>query len=93
MVVRNLHVHNKCGLILSWAPLDRYGLSHINNHDPAYIRTLFEELGYHVDNAFTDVLRAHARQWIRDHLFVFRRTRQLPGCGSVNAVEGVMATQ
>ena len=77
MVIRNIHAHNHCGVILSWAPLDRYGIQHINNHDPSYIRSLFDELGYDVDKDMTKLIRSRARPWIQDHLFVFRRTPNL----------------
>lgn len=73
MLVRNLHVHNRCGIILSWAPLDRVGLNHINNHDVSYIRNLFLELNYTVDTLLTATLRQRARHWMKDHLFAFRR--------------------
>jgi len=73
MLIRNLHVHNRRGVILSWAPLDRYGLNHVNNHNPVYVCQVFNELNYSVDRHLTERLRKHARHWIKDHIFVFRR--------------------
>ena len=86
--VRNVHAHNRCGIVLSWAPLDRYGISHVNNHSPEYVRALFEELGYLMDTELTkEIHHRAARSWMRDHVFVFRRRMQplecsgLPGRG------------
>jgi hypothetical protein len=55
--VRNLHAHNRCGLILSWAQLSQRGLQHINNHSPAYLAQLMSELGYFVHTALSADLR------------------------------------
>ena len=51
--IRNLHAHNCLGIILTWANLNQGGTAHINNHDPLYLRTLFEELGYTFDEQLT----------------------------------------
>ena len=80
--MRNVHAHNLCGVVISWAPLDRIGLRHVNNHSPEYVRALFEDLGYAMDAALTEEMRRRAaRAWMSGHIFVFRRRRPLsPEC-------------
>ena len=72
-VVRNFHAHNRCGIILSWGALDQMGHNHVNNHDPAYVRTLFNELGYEVDAELMAAFKWRVQPWLRKHLFAFRR--------------------
>jgi len=57
--IRNLHVHNRCGIILSWATLRLNGHAHVNNHSPLYVQSLFERLGYFVHRELSDDLRGH----------------------------------
>ena len=57
MFFRNLHVHNRHGVIISWAGLGQAGVAHINNHDEAYVRARFEEMGYSLDANLTYTLR------------------------------------
>lgn len=59
MVMRNLHAHNCRGLILSWGEIGKAGVGHVNNHSPAYLRQLLEELGYQWNEEATLALRAH----------------------------------
>lgn len=56
-VIRNLHAHNCRGLILSWAYLGKWGVGHVNNHSPRYLRLLLDELGYSFDAAATTALQ------------------------------------
>ena len=49
MVIRNIHVHNTKGIILSWAILGQNGHRHINNHSQKYVLNIFEQLGYVLD--------------------------------------------
>jgi hypothetical protein len=49
MFVRNIHAHNACGVLISWASLNQGGSNHVNTHDPGYVRSIFEELGYVYD--------------------------------------------
>jgi uncharacterized protein (DUF2249 family) len=56
--VRNLHAHNRRGIILSWATLNQGGSGHVNNHDPRYLRDTFEELGYVYDEALSNGLQS-----------------------------------
>ena len=72
-VVRNFHAHNRCGIILSWGALDQMGHNHVNNHDPAYVRTLFNELGYEVDAELMAAFKWRVQPWLRKNLFAFRR--------------------
>ena len=51
--IRNLHAHNCLGIVLTWAHLNQGGHGHINNHDPLYLRRLFEQLDYVVDERRT----------------------------------------
>ena len=49
MFVRNLHAHNCVGVVLTWAKLDQGGHGHVNTHDPPYVRSIFNDLGYEWD--------------------------------------------
>lgn len=44
--IKNLHKHNKQGIILSWAIPEREGFGHLNKKDTEYIKRIFECLGY-----------------------------------------------
>ena len=93
LFVRNLHAHNLCGVVLSWAPLDRHGLSHINNHSPEYVIELFKDLGYAIDTNLTRELRHGAsRRWMSEHLFVFRRHRAQSSKCSPSVENGTVAS-
>ncbi|CAJ1933007.1 unnamed protein product [Cylindrotheca closterium] len=76
MFIRNLHRHNKKGVVLSWAVLGQGGHSHVNNHSNEYVIQLFEGLGYTYDDGLTKKLRlpTQNRQWFTNSVFVFRRT-------------------
>lgn len=45
-LIRNVHAHNHCGIVLSWAHLWQSGHRHINNHAEGYLVRLFTGLGY-----------------------------------------------
>jgi hypothetical protein len=45
-VVRNLHAHNRRGIVLSWGALHQPGVAHVNNHNATYIAKIFDGLGY-----------------------------------------------
>ncbi len=49
MYLRNIHAHNACGVLISWASLNQGGSNHVNTHDAGYVRSIFEELGYVYD--------------------------------------------
>ena len=55
--VRNLDAHNCCGILLCWGYLREWGRGHVNNHGNLYMQTLFEELGYTLDEKASLALR------------------------------------
>ena len=55
--IRNLHAHNCHGIVLSWAPLGKWGVGHHNTHSQAYLLNQFSALGYRLHNASTEWLR------------------------------------
>ncbi|KAL7542223.1 hypothetical protein ACHAWF_007121 [Thalassiosira exigua] len=75
MLVRNLHHHNRKGIILSWAKLGQVGHSHVNNHSNEYIISLFERLGYIEDLDLKAKLRnpQDNHWWFQDSAMAFRR--------------------
>jgi len=74
-LVRNLHAHNRVGLILSWGTLNQPGVAHINNHNQSYVSALFEALGYHRNLPFERALRlaAKASPWLSRNVLVLER--------------------
>ena len=75
MLIRNLHRHNRKGIILSWAIVGQDGHSHINNHSNEYLIRVFEALGYTYDVEFSNRLRVPKDnyKWFENSLMVFRR--------------------
>lgn len=61
-LIRNLHAHNLCGIILSWAHLWQSGHRHVNNHGEAYLRQVFGGLGYILHGPLTRALRDPKRR-------------------------------
>lgn len=61
-VIRNLHAHNNCGILLSWAHLWQSGHHHVNNHGMDYLERVFTGLGYRRDDGLTNALRATSRR-------------------------------
>jgi hypothetical protein len=57
MVIRNLHRHNRKGIILLWDVLGTGGTMHINNHSNDYIKFIFKRLGYSIDEIWTKKFR------------------------------------
>ena len=55
--VHNLHAHNCKGVLLSWAKIGTFGHGHVNLHSPAYVRRLFEGLGYRSSSRISMVMR------------------------------------
>ena len=76
MFVRNLHAHNRRGVVLSWASIQTSaGIGHVNLHSKNYLRGIFASLGYTYNASATRTLR-HAAQfaWLRSrNLVVFNR--------------------
>lgn len=50
----NLHAHNLCGVVLSWAKLGQPGSHHVNNHGSEYIRSVMTSLGYSRNEELTE---------------------------------------
>lgn len=74
MFIRNLHVHNCKGIVLSWAKLGQRGHHHVNDHSRTYVTSLFNDLGYSLDANATRWLRKNGMfWWMRGNLFMFRR--------------------
>eukprot|EP00441_Pelagodinium_beii_P027948 CAMPEP_0197657442 /NCGR_PEP_ID=MMETSP1338-20131121/44629_1 /TAXON_ID=43686 ORGANISM="Pelagodinium beii, Strain RCC1491" /NCGR_SAMPLE_ID=MMETSP1338 /ASSEMBLY_ACC=CAM_ASM_000754 /LENGTH=364 /DNA_ID=CAMNT_0043233809 /DNA_START=160 /DNA_END=1254 /DNA_ORIENTATION=+ len=79
MMMRNLHVHNCKGIIMSWAALNQGGHAHVNCHSRHYVQAALESLGYYLDEGLTSKVlkcgpplrRCHG--WFRGTAFVFRR--------------------
>jgi hypothetical protein len=76
MVIRNLHRHNRYGIILMWGLLGMNGTAHINNHSLEYILHVFHHLGYTVDDYWTQRFRQPFRNyfWFVKGALVLRRT-------------------
>lgn len=78
MLLRNIHAHNCVGVIVTWATINQWGDGHVNTHDPPYLISIFEELGYVRDVALSERMANVSRT----SLFVMRRKRRLPHCDS-----------
>jgi hypothetical protein len=83
--IRNLHTHNKKGIILSWGILGQLGPHHINNHSKEYLIKIFTQLGYIHDEILSDAFSTAAPgktykkyyTWFRNSLMVFCRKVEL----------------
>jgi hypothetical protein len=72
--LRNLHVHNSEGIVLSWAIEGQPGVGHVNCQSNAAIRAALAQLGYRSDYAQEAQFRAVCTlPWFRDTLMVFRK--------------------
>ena len=54
--VQNLHAHNRCGVLLSWACCVS-GHQHVNLRSNAHVIESFEQLGYRYDAARSEAMR------------------------------------
>ena len=82
MVIRNLHAHNCHGVVISWARLHQKGVSHINNHRRRYVRSIFEGLGYYMNEELLLAFRRsdtkrYFQYWLRNNIMVFQRHHPL----------------
>ena len=77
MFVRNLHMHNCKGIILSWGVIGQKGVNHINNHSNEYVSSIFDELGYKRDADLETLLRCEDKdhRWFQKSVMVFRRKK------------------
>ena len=82
-VLRNLHAHNRRGIILSWAVLGQQGPGHLNNHANGHVVSALDALGYDLDSRLTAALRtgwdgklnrSAARDWRQ--LMAVRRAKE-----------------
>jgi hypothetical protein len=75
MLIRNLHRHNRRGVILSWGVLGQAGHYHVNLHSNEYIIGVFEALGYTHDVELSKRMRQHEDNygWFERSVMVFRR--------------------
>jgi hypothetical protein len=73
--LRNLHVHNSEGIILSWAVEGQPGVGHVNCQSNEAIRSALAAWGYQSDYAQEAQLRAVCTlPWFKDTLMVFRKS-------------------
>ena len=97
MLIRNLHAHNRCGILLSWACCVS-GSGHINRRPNSYIIDIFDRLGYALDAERTRAVRNvrlrealgrnqsnHVYGWFSTSLMLFVRREPLLGstCGHI----------
>lgn len=72
--IQNLHVHNKNGIILSWAVKGQGGDGHYNEQNNDYIKAKVMALGYTNDIEAENSMRAAAELWwFRNTIMVFRK--------------------
>jgi hypothetical protein len=72
--IRNLHEHNRHGLVLSWALEGQDGIGHVNCRNNDYIKKVMRELGYVNDLTVEKRLRETATlPWFPNTLMVFRK--------------------
>ena len=84
----NLHAHNRCGIILSWARLRQEGQHHVNNHRYEYVASSMASLGYVLNRNLTQALRRGPSvaglsplPWLKDSVMAFDRARPTEGGG------------
>ena len=97
----NLHAHNRCGVILSWARLGQQGTHHVNNHRSAYVKDIMKQLGYVLDDELTKLMRLGNSTlndrtsrtplpWLRYTVLAFRRihahSRSSASCGAALSI-------
>jgi hypothetical protein len=79
MLIRNLHRHNRKGVILSWGILGQDGHNHVNNHANEYIVNMMNKLGYDYDIPLSQKFRNNDGnyRWFQHSVMVFRRKNPL----------------
>lgn len=77
--VRNLDVHNKKGILISWSSLNPpHGVGHVNPRSEEWVVARFAQLGYVVDAKPTQSLRRSALfPWFRSNVLVLRRSAEI----------------
>ena len=72
--LENLHRHNSCGMVLSWARKGQGGTGHVNEQDNDYVKAKICALGYVNDEATERALRRCASfDYFAKTVMVFRR--------------------
>ena len=72
--VNNLVRHCKKGIVLSWAVKGQRGAGHFNNQNNAYVKNMFDELGFDSEPEVEQTLRnASTRYWFKNTIMVFRK--------------------
>lgn len=86
-VIANIHAHNCRGVILTWAVPGQVGHGHINCHSNAYIKNIFEQLGYKWNAELSDAIRANrgwdGSWWFMQSAMVFDRISVPASCPPV----------
>lgn len=74
ILIKNLHDHNKHGIILSWAIEGQSGYGHVNCRNNDYIINKFTNLGYEFDESSTETLRLASKlKWYKNTILVFEK--------------------
>lgn len=89
MLIRNLHVHNRCGVLLSWACCHN-GHQHVNLRPNGFVVDAFARLGYRYDVSRSEAMRSAALRselrtnfsnrvygWFATSVMLFVRTHPL----------------
>lgn len=72
--INNLHNHNTKGIIVSWAIPGQGGRGHYNEQPNAYIKSIFNKLGYINDSDSEELLRTQSSLfWFKNTIMVFKR--------------------
>jgi len=62
------------GAVISWAPPDQEGFSHVNSKAAGYLNTVMTRRGFRLDLPASQKLRSVAKfTWLRQNLMVFYR--------------------
>lgn len=77
--IDNIHYHNLCGAVVSWAVPGQTGIGHVNERPNEYIISEFTRRGYEYNAAESARLReAASLPWFRNTIMVFER----PSCNT-----------
>ena len=103
MLIRNLHAHNRCGVLLSWACCNG-GHQHVNLRPNGFVINAFERLGYRYDAARSEGMRnprlrerlRHNNSnrvygWFASSVMLFVRRNPLPGAGCLASLGAARA--
>lgn len=72
--INNLHLNNKCGIVLSWAVKGQGGHGHFNEQNNDYIKSKICELGYVNDvDSENNMRNMLSLSWFKNTIMVFRR--------------------